>query len=512
MSLRPFYLILSTTFASFMFALLLAPPLQADEAESSPWQPFVTAIWQASTDEEYHNAQQLFNEISKAGNKLPQKDMKFAWGLNRLTGFLHAQGRHEEEEHYLVRAFRLHEKNLGKKNPLLAEPLKMLAHIWFKRQEYSRAEQALERALKLIVDRYGANHLMTVDILDSLSEIYQAKGDKKKHLEYKRLVTNQLMKTIPSSSPTRAVLQEQEAELLILEGQRKKAAEMQKNALKLYMKTSGPYHLARIKLLRSLANSRQQEGNYSEAIDHLKSALAISENMKGVTSPALSPILIQIAENYQLSGKSVPALPFLKRALELVDAQPNADQTQRASITYTLAEGFRQEGKPEQAIPLYKRTISLLEEQTPHASPLLAETLDALATVLRDKGEYSVAERTNRRALAMWVKESGAGSPQAVRSLNLHRELVANLITMSQPDYSLPKKRRDQVKLIQKRLTNLGVKLGPIDGLVGPKTRTAMAQFNEQLGIIPQPKGKKLPIAKLLDHLPPVMTTQGENQ
>ncbi len=153
--------------------IILTVPLSVVRAASgdSPWQPFIDASWQATTPDEYIVAEQLFDKISKDGNKLPQDNLKFIWGLNRVASYYHTEGNSKAEERFLARSFRLQESKLGKKNPMLATHLQQLAHVWLKQKKYTRAKQALERALKLIEDRFGTEHILTINILEDLVKI-----------------------------------------------------------------------------------------------------------------------------------------------------------------------------------------------------------------------------------------------------------------------------------------------------------------------------------------------------
>ena len=483
--------------------------VRADSKES-PWEPFSAAVWNASTPEEYYSAEKLFYKISKDGNKLPHDNLKFIWGLNRLASFNHNQGNFKAEESFLVSSFRLQEKKLGKKNPLLAEPLKQLASIWQERQEYTRAKQALERALKLIEDGYDPNHLMTINILENLVVIYKKIESPEKAILLKKRIIKQLSNALPASSPAKAVIMRKEAELLQQEGEQSKAVALQKSALNIYMKTQGPFHLARIELLLSLAEASKKEAKYTEAMEHFKSALAISENIKGVDHADLFPILIQMADNYQLAGKPVAGRPFIQRALSLVEKKQSRNLPEIASVTYALAENFRMNNQPDQSIPLYNRVISMLNAGDATTSPLLvapllAKSLHGLAQVYQTKGNIIVAESNNRRAVEVWVNVKGSRTKWAEEALKYHRELIAEMIAKNQPDFIVPTKKKDQIRLLQERLSNLGIDPGPIDGYSGPKTRKAIATYNTRMGLIAKESGKKLSFEEIITHIPPVI-------
>ena len=474
----------------------------------SPWKPFIVAAWGASTAKEYQHADALFDKILKTGSRLPHEELKFIWGLNRLASFHHNNGDLKREEFFRVRAFRLQEKELGAKNPLLAEPLKRLSHIWESRKENTRAKQALERALKLIEDSYGTDHLLTIDILEKLEHIYRIIGKPKVALALQRRIAKQLLQALPASSPTHAVLQATNAKLLELEGENAKAVEMQQSALNLYMKKSGPFHLARIKLLLSLADSKTAEKKYEDSVEHLKSALAISENMKGVDHHDLFHILIKIAKNHQMAGKPLQASPFLQRSLALAEKKHGVDHPDIAFVNFSLAENFRLDNQLDQAIPLYSRSVAILQGDDtlqPHHHSLLAKALNGLAKVYQTKGKIVSAESNNRQAVEQLVKVEIPGSPAIVEALNFHRQLVTEMTEKREPGFVFPKKKRAIIKLLQQRLSNLGIDPGPIDGYSGPKTRKAIAIYNTRMGLLANKRGRQIPMEDTIAHIPPVL-------
>jgi tetratricopeptide (TPR) repeat protein len=493
--------------------LLLPPSTVRAKTADSPWLPFTTIVWKAVSPEEYHSAEKLFQKISKAGHKLPHNNLKFIWGLNRLASFYHSQGNLNGEEAFLIRSFRLQEKKLGKKNPMLAEPLKHLAHIWQKRNEYTRAKQALERALKLIEDHYGSDHFMTINVLENLSNIHDKTGQPKKAMLLRRRINKQLSNSLPDTSPAKAVVQVAEAEIFHLEGEDGKAVVLEKKALDLYMKNNGPFHLARIKLLLSLAKSSQEATTYEKAINHLKSALAISENIKGVDHPDLFHILNQMAKNYQLSGKPVAGQPFLQRSLQLIEKKHanNPDHPEVAEVIYALAENYRLNNQPNLAIPLYNRATAMLQgggsapPPSKALTPLLTNALTGLAHSLQTKGNIVAAEKTNRQAIQVWIKTHGPGTPWATKALNYHQELISEILAKKQPNFIPPTKKRDKIRLLQERLTNLGIDPGPIDGYSGPKTRKAIATYNASMGLVLKGRSKKASIDEAITYLPPVI-------
>ncbi|MBF0357410.1 MAG: tetratricopeptide repeat protein [Magnetococcales bacterium] len=474
-------------------------------SSDSPWQPFIDASWSATTPDEYMVAEQIFDKISNDGNKLPQNNLKFIWGLNRVASFYHTEGNSKAEERFLARSFRLQESKLGKKNPMLATHLQQLAHVWLKQKEYTRAKQALERALKLIEDNFGTKHILTINILEDLVKISAETGKSKDAELWKQKIRKQLTDSIPSNSTAKAVLQAEEAEIKLLAGDVEQAVVLQKSALDIYMGSRGPFHLARIKLLLSLAKSSQKDAKYEEAIEYLKGALAISENIQGLEHPHLVPILIQMAKNYQLIGKPAMGRPILSRSLTLLEKKyKNSPNHQEIATTLlVLADNFRLDNQPDLAISIYNRALTILQTKD-SSSNLIAKTIRGLAHSLYVKGNIISAEENNRQALEMLVKINGAGTALAIEALQYQQKLVAEMVLKHQPSFIMPKKRKEKIRLIQARLTAIGINPGPIDGYIGPKTTKAIVDYNTKIGLFDKNSGKKISFDETIAHLPPV--------
>ncbi|MBF0193854.1 MAG: tetratricopeptide repeat protein [Magnetococcales bacterium] len=496
--------ILSTT---LVLLLLTVPTAKAigDTAKIS-WQPFIDASWGSTTPSQFRNSGKLFDEIVKSGKKLPHNNLKFIWGLDRVANFYNKAGDIKKEEAFISHSLKLQEKKFGKDNPLLASHLQKLAKIWQKQLKHKRAEKALERALKLIENSYGKNHILTINILKELVKIKEKNGQTKQAQLLNQRVLRQLTIAIPATSTAVAIINNKEAQLIKVEDNKNRQVELQQKALKLYMNNRGPYHLARINLLLSLADSSQRNGKYEETIEYLKSALAISENLKGADHHDLVAILLQTAKNYQFLNKPNLAQPFLQRSLLLEEKKHknSPDHHEIAVIIYSLANNYRKNKQPEQAIALYNRTLAL-QQQNSQSSKLIAKTLNGLAQTLQAKGNIIMAEDTNRQALEMFVKIEGAGTPMATTALKYHRELIKELTQKIQPGFIIPTKFREQIRLLQTRLKALKINPGPIDGYTGPRTKKAINIFNSRIGLLPQDKGKEIPLTEVIAHIPPII-------
>lgn len=509
--------------AALMLLFLFTLPNLSARAEENPqpWEPFISAVWHASKPEEYVNAQKVYDRISQKGHKLPHDDLPLILALNRLAIYYHNQGNSEAEEVFRVRSFRLQEKRLGGKNPWLADPLQHLATIWQNRKEYTRAEQALNRALKLVDDRYGEQHLMSVHILENLVTLYRITGQTDLMIPLQHRIVKQLKAVLPPSSPSYTSVMLHEAELMAQKGQGGEATEKRKAALDHYMKTSGPFHLARIKLLRLLADEEAKQGKYEEAAEKLKNALAISVHVKGVDHPDLIPIFHRIAYYYQLAEKPDLGRPYLERSLVLLEKNPEKHQEQAAMILYKLAENHRLAGEAQSALSLYQRALETL---TKNGSPspqktmrsLLAKTHYGMAHILRSEGNVVSAEQANREALGMWAQikdEEGKEEedPKAAiqSALAFQQALVTEITTHHQPDFVFPKDKRKLIQLLQARLSSLGFDPGPVDGWDGPRTRKATEQFNRVIGLLPMAADQKtVDYSETLRYLPPVIQPQ----
>ncbi|MBF0381247.1 MAG: tetratricopeptide repeat protein [Magnetococcales bacterium] len=493
--------------AILLFLLLIVPiaPLRGDTPNPA-WQPFIDSIWNSTTPAQYINSEKLFDEIIKGGNKLPHNNLKLTWGLNRLANFHHKEGNIKKEESFVTHSLTLQEKNFGKDSPLLASSLQQLASIWQKQLKYNLAQRTLERALKIIEKSYGKNHILTINILKKLAIIDEQTGRTKNALHLKQQIIKQLNQAIPKSSTAMAVIYDKEADIQQLDSPKSREVELQNRALELYMNSRGPFHLARIKLLLSLAESSQKEKKYEEAIEYLKSALAISENIKGISHPDLVDILVKTAKNYQLLNNPPQAQPLLHRSLLILENKHRIepDHPEIAQIIYTIADNYRNDNKPEQAISLYNRALAILQQNSP-SSTLLAKTLNGLAHSLHSKGNVFMAEEANRQAVEMLVVIAGSGSPLATKTLKYHRELIAEMTQKIQPGFKAPTELKEQVRLIQTRLTALQINPGPIDGYIGPRTIKAIKTFNSRMGLLPQTKGKDIPLSDVIAHITPIV-------
>ena len=115
---------------------------------------------------------------------LGRENAQVADALNSLAFIHKSTGNVSAAEPLYERAIRIYEKIYGAEHPHVAAPINNLALLYLARKEYGRAEVLLQRALKILQARDQKDERI-VNILRSLSELYQKTGDAKKAMQYR---------------------------------------------------------------------------------------------------------------------------------------------------------------------------------------------------------------------------------------------------------------------------------------------------------------------------------------
>jgi len=115
---------------------------------------------------------------------LGRENAQVADALNSLAFIHKSTGNVSAAEPLYERAIRIYEKMYGAEHPHVAAPINNLALLYLARKEYGRAEVLLQRALKILQARDQKDERI-VNILRSLSELYQKTGDTKKAMQYR---------------------------------------------------------------------------------------------------------------------------------------------------------------------------------------------------------------------------------------------------------------------------------------------------------------------------------------
>lgn len=212
---------------------------------------------------------------------------------------------------FFFRAEAVGEKSLGKDHPMMAVITLWEAQLQVAQKQYAAAKQTAEKALKLALDTYGEEHLVTATIFNTLgqAELELGRiGEARLHLEKAlRILEKTVGKEAPEMIQTQACLAALE---------------------------SGP-----------ITYSKGQRA-YEKAISMLENLLG-EEHKK---HPAVARLQVRCARLLMQNQRAAEAEPFLQRALEIqqtVFAQTQPNHPDLADTLETYANLLVQRNPPD---------------------------------------------------------------------------------------------------------------------------------------------------------------------
>jgi tetratricopeptide (TPR) repeat protein len=276
------------------------------------------------------------------------------------------EGHYEEAVSLLERALVIDEKALGPDDRHVADDLKVLGSVHFKKGDYVRAEPFDRRALGIYEKALGPDDPEVAETLNSLGVLLALKHD------------------YVGAEP------------------------LYRRALTIDEKSFGPDDPEVATPLRNLANLLADRRDYVDAEPLYRRVLAIDEKRLGPDHPKLSKRLNELALLLGQEGKYAEAEPLLRRALAIDEktlGPSHPDVT--TDLRFLLAAIYR-EGNYAGAEPLSRRVLANDERTLGPHHPDVARDLTNLGSVLQAENDDAGAELSFRRALEINMKALGA--------------------------------------------------------------------------------------------------------
>ena len=283
---------------------------------------------------------------------------------------------------------------------------------------YAEAEPLFKRALAIIDEVLGSNHLLVASMSIYLAERYR---EQNRYAEvaplYLRAAEIQ-EKALGPSHPDIAKTLNTLAAFYVERGNYAEAERLHKRALAIREEALGPDHADTAASLNNLAGVYRKEGRNADARPLYERALAIFEKALDPDNPEIATVLNNLATLYQDEGRYNDAEPLYTRSLAIVEKARGPGHPDVATCLNNLGTFYRSEGRYADAEPLYTRALKIREEALGSDHPDVAESLNNLAALHRAEGRYAEAEPLYKRALAIREKVDGPDHPDVAYSLN----------------------------------------------------------------------------------------------
>lgn len=143
-------------------------------AQSTAWDGLINAGREALQQNAFSEAERYFEDALELAEKFPQGDSRLGRSLNNLAALYYKQEDYDRAEPLMRRSLAVLEESLGSDNADVAQTKKNLAAIYYLQENFADAEPLLKESLTTLEDIHGPNHAFVATILNHLAVLYQA--------------------------------------------------------------------------------------------------------------------------------------------------------------------------------------------------------------------------------------------------------------------------------------------------------------------------------------------------
>ena len=288
---------------------------------------------------------------------------RLAYSLDILANMLKRRGKIGDAMQQYRQAITIYERELDPDDPWLASTLLRLAELELNdRDRPDLARPLIERSLRMLTTRFGADHPAIVWPMHDLAEVLGMEG---RHAEAERLCLR---------------------------------------ALELRRKQFGPTHGTTIGSLGELARTYLRAGRLDEAERRQREAVALLAERYTTSSPYHASGQVELAHILLAANRVDEADSLLQLAYATYLRYHVTERGSTPYVIQTMGEAAAHRGDVTRADSLYRRAVALYEGDGRETNREVRRTLKALAALHRTHGDSALAARYQARADAMLVR------------------------------------------------------------------------------------------------------------
>ena len=143
-------------------------------AQDAAWDGLITSGRAALQQDEFAEAERLFEQALETAEKFPPGDPRLGRSLNNLAAVYYKQKDYDRAEPLMRRSLNVLEEALGPKTADVAQTKKNLAAIYYLQGNFADAEPLLQQSLATFEDLHGPSHAFVATVLNNLAALYQS--------------------------------------------------------------------------------------------------------------------------------------------------------------------------------------------------------------------------------------------------------------------------------------------------------------------------------------------------
>ena len=292
--------------------------------------------------------------------------------------------------------------------------------------ELSRAEPALQEALRLAQGEYGAASQEAGRALWALGRLrfQQGRFADAKDL-YKRGL--EILETTQAPPTDVSAALDDLAKVYGRELQWELAKQTYERALAIDRKVLGDDHPRVASHLHNLAVVAQNMGDLKRAETLYRDAIYREERVLGSQHPETAAAIGNYGFLLQREGRLAEAEPLLRKALEVTLRVYGSDNFNVGYARVSLAMLLHDEGSLGEAEEEYRRALAIYDKSLPANHPWRAAALMQLARLLVDLGKPAEAVDASEQSLRIWSASSTGSSAWTAQAHSVHAYALAHM-------------------------------------------------------------------------------------
>jgi serine/threonine-protein kinase len=365
-----------------------------------------------------------------------EDDASVAEAMDLLGLVRTQQGELAAAESLLGGALAMRRRRLGD-HDATAESLEHLADLYYKRNDYAKAEPLLREAQGIQTRLHGDSSLAVATTKLALAELLRARGSSADAMPlYQEAVAIRVAR-LGENHPLTAEAVGSMGSAVEALGRHAEAEQLFRRMIAAQRRALGDWHPVLASSLNALGQMiyKADDARAEEAESLLSQALAINRKALGENHPAVADNLGNLAVIARDRGDLERAERLLRQGLAIDRAIYGPVHVNVGFDLNELAVVYRARGQPDSAVPLLREALAMSQRLVGdnHRNTLAVRT--NLARALRESGRLAEAEPMFREALGRFERDN---ADTRMLRLNAAIGLGRTLTGRGRPQEALP--------------------------------------------------------------------------
>ena len=282
-----------------------------------------------------------------------------------------------------------------------------LAAVLHQQGDLENSKEYHERALAIPRQKLGDQHVDVATSYNSLAAVFRGQGDLEKAKEYHERALAIRLQKLGDQHVDVATSYNNVAAVLHDQGDQEKAKEYYERALAIGLQKLGDQHVDVATSYNNLATVFHDQGDLEKAKEHYERALAIRLQKLGDQHVDVATSYNNLATVFRGQGDLEKAKEYHERALAIRCQKLGHQHVDVATSYNNLATVFHDQGDLEKAKEYYERALAIRLQKLGDQHVDVATSYNNLATVFHDQGDLEKAKGYYERALAIRLKKLG---------------------------------------------------------------------------------------------------------